>query len=108
MTDPFTASQGGPLWQDADYPAYSMGAAADMLGVAPAFLRGIGEEGLINPRRSTGGHRRYSAYELQVAARAREVVDEGLSLAAACRIVALEVELAAARAEIKRLRGQAR
>lgn len=109
MTDPFgRLGQDGPSWRDARYPAYSMGAAAEMLGVAPAFLRGLGDAGLIDPERSSGGHRRYSARELQVAARAREVVDEGLTLAAACRIVALEVELAAARAEIQRLRDRTR
>jgi MerR family transcriptional regulator/heat shock protein HspR len=97
------ASVGSPL-NDADYPAYTMGAAADMLGVAPAFLRGLGTHGLVDPGRSGGGHRRYSRAELLLAARAREVVDEGVSLAAACRIVELEYQLATAHATIAELR----
>jgi MerR family transcriptional regulator/heat shock protein HspR len=85
---------------DAHFPAYTMSAAAALLGVQPGFLRGLGEAGLLAPARSTGGHRRYSRMDLEIAARAREVVDEGMSLAAACRIVQLEVELARTRAAL--------
>jgi hypothetical protein len=38
---------------------------------------------------SEGGHRRYSRYQLRVAARARELVDGGTALDAACRIIIL-------------------
>src|SRR5690348_18343454 len=100
-------SMPGPFaFDDADYPAYTMGAAADILGVAPGFLRGLGEHGLLDPRRSGGGHRRYSRTDLTVAARAREVVDEGITLAAACRIVELERQLAVARSAIAALRAE--
>ncbi len=68
-----------------------------MIGVDPGFLRALGRSGLLTPRRSGGGHRRYSRHDLDLAARAREVVDEGMTLAAACRIVMLEYELAQAR-----------
>jgi DNA-binding transcriptional MerR regulator len=85
---------------DVEFPAYSMSAAASMLGVQPGFLRGLGEAGLLVPARSDGGHRRYSRDDLEVAARAREVVDSGMTLAAACRIVQLEVELARTRLEL--------
>ncbi|SCE25262.1 DNA-binding transcriptional regulator, MerR family [Streptomyces sp. AmelKG-A3] len=78
---------------DDDYPAYTMGRAADMLGTTPAFLRAIGEAGLIAPLRSMGGHRRYSRYQLRIAARARELVDQGTPVGAACRIVILEDQL---------------
>ncbi|MEU6483589.1 MerR family transcriptional regulator [Streptomyces sp. NPDC046887] len=78
---------------DDDYPAYSMGRAAEMLGTTPAFLRAIGEARLITPLRSEGGHRRYSRYQLRIAARARGLVDQGMSVEAACRIVILEDQL---------------
>ncbi|TJZ94520.1 MerR family transcriptional regulator [Actinacidiphila oryziradicis] len=81
----------GPL-DDDDYPAYTMGRAADMLGTTPAFLRAIGEA-LITPLRSEGGHRRYSRYQLRIAARARELVDQGTPVEAACRIVILQNQL---------------
>jgi DNA-binding transcriptional MerR regulator len=83
---------GQPLdrFEDENYPAYSMGAAAELLGVTPAFLRALGEARLITPHRSAGGHRRYTRHQLQLAARARELVDQGMTLAAACLVVGLE------------------
>jgi DNA-binding transcriptional MerR regulator len=95
-----------PLPNKADddaYHAYSMGAAADILSVEPAFLRALGAGGLLRPGRSDGGHRRYSRHDLDLAARARVVVDEGMTLAAACRIVLLEQQLHQAQAAIKLL-----
>ncbi|QYC38357.1 Putative heat shock protein HspR [Nonomuraea coxensis DSM 45129] len=79
-----------------DYPAYSMGTAAELLGVSPAFLRALGTAKLIEPKRSSGGHRRYSRYQLRLAARARELVDQGTPVEAACRIIVLEDQLAEA------------
>ncbi|ONH28788.1 MerR family transcriptional regulator [Pseudofrankia asymbiotica] len=89
---------------DTGYPAYSMGAAADLIGVEPTFLRALGQEGLLTPHRSDGGHRRYSRADLDLAVRAREIVDEGLTVGAACRIVLLEYQLAQTRAELAALR----
>ncbi|MFJ9815793.1 MerR family transcriptional regulator [Streptomyces sp. NPDC101151] len=78
---------------DDDYPAYTMGRAADVLGTTPAFLRAVGEADLITPLRSEGGHRRYSRRQLRIAARARELVDQGTPIEAACRIISLEDQL---------------
>src|SRR5689334_22038824 len=93
---------------DDDYPAYSMGRAAEMLGATPAFLRALGEHRLITPLRSEGGHRRYSRYQLRIAARARELVDQGTPIEAACRIVILEDQLEEARRINEQLRTQGR
>ncbi|GAA2101820.1 MerR family transcriptional regulator [Streptomyces albiaxialis] len=89
---------------DDDYPAYTMGRAAEMIGTTPAFLRAIGEARLIVPLRSEGGHRRYSRYQLRLAARARELVDQGTPVEAACRIIILEDQLE----EAKRINEQLR
>ena len=87
----------GPAsFDDDDYPAFTMGRAADMLGTTPGFLRSLDEAQLITPQRSDGGHRRYSRYQLRLAARARELVDQGTALDAACRIIILEDQLAEA------------
>ena len=83
---------------DEDYPAYSMGGAAQVLGTTPGFLRSLDEAKLLTPQRSEGGHRRYSRYQLRIAARARELVDHGTALDAACRIIILEDQLAEAHA----------
>ncbi|WP_433296895.1 MerR family transcriptional regulator [Actinoplanes sp. CA-030573] len=92
-------------FDDADYPAYTMGRAADMIGVTPAFLRSLGAAGLIEPERSGGGHRRYSRHQLQLAVRVRQLLDEGILLTAACRIVTLEDRLQAAHRRILDLGG---
>ena len=84
-------------FDDEDYPAYTMGRAAEMLGATQGFLRSLDEAKLLNPQRSPGGHRRYSRYQLRLAARVRELLDQGTALDAACRIVILEDQLEEAR-----------
>ncbi|MET7996955.1 MerR family DNA-binding transcriptional regulator, partial [Amycolatopsis sp. NPDC005232] len=59
---------GADKFDDEHYPAYTMGRAAEMLGATQGFLRSLGEDGLITPQRSAGGHRRYSRYQLRLAA----------------------------------------
>ncbi|MFJ4713143.1 MerR family transcriptional regulator [Streptomyces sp. NPDC088785] len=99
-----TADDSFDRLDDDDYPAFTMGRAADMLGTTQGFLRAIGEARLITPLRSEGGHRRYSRYQLRIAARARELVDQGTAIEAACRIVILEDQLE----EAKRLNAEYR
>ena len=82
---------------DDHYPAYTMGRAAEMLNTSAAFLRSLDEAKLIEPQRSAGGHRRYSRQQLRLAARVRALLDEGIGLDAACRIVTLEDQLQEAR-----------
>ena len=95
----------GPLdaLDDPDYPACATGRAAEVLGVRQAFLRSLDAAGAVRPARSAGGRRRYSRRQLAVAARIRELLDQGHSLAAARRILALEDDLAAERALTARL-----
>ena len=98
----------GPLdaLDDPDYPAYTTGRAAEVLGVRQAFLRSLDAAGAVRPARSAGGRRRYSRRQLAVAARIRELLDQGHTLAAARRILALEDDLAAERALTARLHDQ--
>ncbi|WP_438862108.1 MerR family transcriptional regulator [Paractinoplanes aksuensis] len=81
------------MFGDDDYPAYTMGRAAEITGASQDFLRRLDEAKLIAPTRSAGGHRRYSKYQLRLAARAREMVEQGTALEAACRIIILEDQL---------------
>ncbi|MGW4329341.1 MerR family transcriptional regulator [Nocardia sp. NPDC004573] len=95
--DPTDASSAADRLDDENYPAYSMGRAAEILGVTPAFLRGLDAAELLTPQRSPGGHRRYSRSQLRIAARVRALVDAGTPLEAACRIIVLEDQLTQAR-----------
>jgi DNA-binding transcriptional MerR regulator len=81
------------MFGDDDYPAYTMGRAAEITGASQDFLRRLDEAKLFTPFRSAGGHRRYSRYQLRLAARAREMADQGTPLEAACRIIILEDQL---------------
>lgn len=75
---------------DKDYPALTVGQAAELLDVQQAFLRRLDAAGVVTSERSSGGHRRYSRRQLERAARVRELLDEGHSLAAAAQILALQ------------------
>ena len=86
-------AQTDDMFGDDDYPAYTMGRAAEITGASQDFLRRLDEAKLITPFRSGGGHRRYSRYQLRLAVRAREMVDQGTALEAACRIIILEDQL---------------
>jgi DNA-binding transcriptional MerR regulator len=66
-------------------------------------LRSLDAVGAVTPRRTAGGRRRYSRRQLAFAARIRELVDQGHTLAAAQRILALEDDLTAERALTARL-----
>ncbi|WP_018655415.1 helix-turn-helix domain-containing protein [Actinomadura flavalba] len=74
---------------------FTVGQVADMLGVRQAFLRRIDDHDVVSPHRSAGGQRRYSRNEI---GRIQEVVtlmDEGMTLPAIRRIIALQHEIAA-------------
>lgn len=89
---------------DPDFPTLTMSQAAGLLGVQAAFLRSLDSSGVLEPHRSPGGHRRYSRAQLTMAARMRGLLDDGHSLASAETIVALQDQLAAARADADDLR----
>ena len=79
---------------DPDYPALAMSQAAELLGVQAAFLRSLDAAGVLPPHRSAGGHRRYSRPQLGLAARLRQLLDDGHTLASAGAILTLQDELA--------------
>jgi MerR family transcriptional regulator, heat shock protein HspR len=96
-------SDGVGQLDDRNYPAVTMGQAAELLGVQPAFLRSLDAAGILRPHRSDGGHRRYSRRQLELAARIRGLIDEGVTVEAAARILNLEDQLAAANDRIAEL-----
>jgi MerR family transcriptional regulator, heat shock protein HspR len=91
---------------DPDYPAYTTGRAAEALGVRQAFLRSLDAADVVRPQRTVGGRRHYTRRQLALAARVRDLLDQGHTLAAARRILSLEDDLAAERALTARLQGR--
>jgi MerR family transcriptional regulator, heat shock protein HspR len=82
-----------------------------MLQVPQAFLRRLDELAVVSPARSAGGRRRDSRRQIARVLRARALTCEGLTLAGARRVLALEerisrleADLDAASAEATRLR----
>lgn len=83
---------------DPDHPVYSMGQAAELLGVTPAFLRNLDAAGLLHPGRSDGGHRRYSRHQLDRVVELRGLTEQGHTLTSAAEILDLRADLDGERA----------
>ncbi|RKS78867.1 MerR family transcriptional regulator [Actinomadura pelletieri DSM 43383] len=73
---------------------FTVGQVADMLHVQQAFLRRIDDHQVVSPRRSAGGQRRYSRYEIGRIQQVVGMVGEGMTLPAIRRIFELQQELA--------------
>jgi DNA-binding transcriptional MerR regulator len=89
-----TEAVGAESLDDEETPALTTGQAAEFLGVRQAFLRSLDAGRMVRPDRSAGGHRRWSRRQLALAARIRELFDEGLTLTAAAMVVSLQDEVA--------------
>jgi DNA-binding transcriptional MerR regulator len=83
-------------------PLYTVSQVAALLDVQAAFVRRLDTEGVVVPVRTTGGQRRYSRDEIDHIAALVELIDEGLTLAGAQRIVELENEIAELRRQLAR------
>ncbi len=79
---------------DPDAPLYTVGVVAELLGVDVQVVRGYDQRGLVAPKRSASGHRRYSRHDVERLSRAIQLADEGLSTAGIGRVLSLEDELA--------------
>jgi MerR family transcriptional regulator/heat shock protein HspR len=75
-------------------PVYSVGQAAELLGVQPAFLRRLEAHDAVTPHRTAGGQRRYSRQEIERIDAINGLMAEGMTLAGAMRIIALQAEIA--------------
>jgi len=88
-------------FDDEHAPLYTVGQVAGMLNVKPAFLRRIDLEEVVQPGRSDGGHRRYSRAEIALVQRVSDMADQGMTLAGIKRILALDVEVADLKRQLK-------
>lgn len=91
-----------------DRALYGMSVASDLTGVHPQMLRAYEARGLVNPYRTSGGTRRYSANDIHRITRITELLGAGLNLEGVQRVLQLEAETERLQAEIERLRAAAR
>lgn len=95
-----------PMDHDPDLGLYAISVAAELTGAAPQTLRLYETKGLLEPARSDGGTRRYSRRDLDRVEQIMSMTAEGLTLEGIRRIIAMQTENDALRAEIQRLRGE--
>lgn len=83
---------------------YGISVAAELSGVAVQSLRLFETRGLLNPDRTDGNTRRYSADDVGRARHISDLLDTGINLTGITAILALEAVNADLRAEIEDLR----
>jgi MerR family transcriptional regulator/heat shock protein HspR len=81
-------------------PEYGIAGASERSGLGEQTLRLYEQKGLISPRRTDGGTRRYSDADLQRVARVTALVGEGINLAGVSRVLELEAVIVVLRAKI--------
>jgi MerR family transcriptional regulator/heat shock protein HspR len=89
---------------DAGLAFFTVGQVSAMLDVQQAFLRRLEEFELVAPERSEGNQRRYSRNDIDRVTEIVGLIDEGLTLAGVRRVLELQAEVDALKAEIRNLR----
>ncbi len=87
-----------------DTAVYVMSVAADLTGLHPQTLRLYERRGLVEPARTGGGNRRYSAADLDQLRHITDLTDAGVNIEGVRRILELETRVA----ELTRALAQAR
>ncbi|KJL26518.1 putative heat shock protein HspR [Microbacterium oxydans] len=83
-------------------PVYTMSIAAELLNLPPATLRLYERKGLIDPARTEGGTRRYSAEDIDRMRRIAELQTDGVNLTGIGHVMGLQDENAELRASLDR------
>ena len=87
-----------------DAPVFVISVAAQLAGMHAQTLRQYDRLGLVNPSRTPGGGRRYSARDVALLREVQRLSqEEGVNLAGIKRIIALEEELEALQGQVQAL-----
>jgi MerR family transcriptional regulator/heat shock protein HspR len=95
------AEQSAPVVPAADRGVYGITVAAELVGMGAGSLRQYEQHGLVQPGRSEGGTRRYSADDLDRLRRIGHLLDGGLNLAGVSMVLGLEADNADLRARLE-------
>lgn len=88
---------------EADQGVYGISVAAELVGMSVQSLRLYEARDLLEPGRTAGGTRRYSANDVRRLQRIGELREAGLNLAGVAMVLDLEAENAELRAEKEEL-----
>jgi DNA-binding transcriptional MerR regulator len=91
-----------------DRGVYGISVAADLVGMGVQTLRRYEARGLLEPARSDGGTRRYSADDLDRLRRISDLVAAGVNLAGVAMVLGLEAENSRLRAHARKTHRAAR
>ncbi|HEU4547492.1 MAG TPA: MerR family transcriptional regulator [Microlunatus sp.] len=92
---------------DPQQGVYGISVAAELVGMGVQNLRAYEARGLLEPERTDGGTRRYSADDLERLRRIGDLLDAGLNLAGISMVLDLETQNSELRAEQERQQRQA-
>lgn len=93
-----------PLDPDDDRPVFVISVAAELAGMHAQTLRQYDRLGLVQPGRTPGGGRRYSARDVELLRHIQRLSqDEGINLAGVKRIIDLEQVVAELRQRVAEL-----
>ena len=84
---------------DAERGVYGISVAAELVSMGVQTLRLYEARGLLQPARTDGGTRRYSAQDLDRLRRIGDLLDAGLNLAGISMVLDLETQNSELRAE---------
>lgn len=84
---------------DRDRGVYGISVAAELVGTGMQNLRAYEARGLLEPERTKGGTRRYSANDLDRLRRIGDLLDAGLNLAGIAMVMDLQDQNTQLRAE---------
>lgn len=90
---------------DDELGVYGITIAAELVGLGEQTLRLYERKGFLTPQRTDGGTRKYSVADLEKLRRVAQLLGEGLNLAGATRVLALEAANSALQHQIDELRG---
>jgi len=85
---------------------FAISVVAEMVSMPAQNLRVYERHGLLEPARTSGGTRRYSAEDVERLHRIRDLLAEGLNLAGIAHVIRLEAEVERLVAECHRMRAR--
>ena len=86
---------------------YVISVAAELAGVHPQTLRVYERKGLVDPRRTGGGSRRYSDRDIEQLRHIQDLIGTGLNLQGVRQVMELEAEVKRLRSELDKVRADA-